>query len=101
MQSGQTTETCRCFFADALCDADSLRCAVNAGIKNFAVCAGFLPTGDGFRYCIGSASVDLRAGAKEINAALSGRGGGQPTMIQGTAHADRETILHFFAAFSA
>ena len=95
---GQQTEKCLCFFADALCDADSLRFAVNDGMQSHAVCAGLLPTGDGYRYCIGSSSVDLRAAAKEINAAISGRGGGQPTMIQGTAHADRETILRFFAS---
>ena len=71
--------------------------AVNAGMERAAVCAGFLPTDNGFRYCIGSRSADLRAAAKEINAALSGRGGGQPSMIQGTVLADRETIFHFFA----
>ena len=97
MQDGQETETCLCFFADVLCDADSLRYAVNDGLISHTLCAGFLATGDGFRYCIGSTSVDLRAAAKEINAALSGKGGGQPSMIQGTAHADWETILQFFA----
>ena len=97
LTNGQHSETTLCFFADALCDADSLRYAVNAGMERAVVCAGFLPTCDGFRYCIGSASVDLRAAAKTLNAALDGRGGGQPTMIQGSAHADKKSILRFFA----
>lgn len=47
---------------------------------------------DGWRYVIGSLRCDLRAGAKAINAAIDGRGGGTPQMIQGSARASRETI---------
>ena len=47
---------------------------------------------DGWRYIIGSLRVDLRAGAKQINAAIDGRGGGTPQMIQGSARAFREKI---------
>ena len=47
---------------------------------------------DGWRYIIGSLRVDLRAGAKTINALIDGRGGGTPQMIQGSAHAFREKI---------
>ena len=46
----------------------------------------------GWRYIIGSRRVDLRAGAKSINAAIDGRGGGTPKMIQGSARAGRAEI---------
>jgi alanyl-tRNA synthetase len=38
----------------------------------------------------------LRALGKELNAALSGRGGGSDAMIQGTLGATREQIEEFF-----
>ena len=46
----------------------------------------------GWRYVIGSLRVDLRAGARRINAAIDGRGGGTPQMIQGSARVGREKI---------
>ena len=85
-----------CFFADNACDMDSLRYAVNLGMKQAELCAGFTPSEDGFRYCIGSVSTDLRAASRTINASLNGRGGGQPTMIQGTVRAKRDEITAFF-----
>ena len=47
---------------------------------------------DGWRYIIGSLHTDLRAGARQINAAIDGRGGGKPQMIQGSARAPRAEI---------
>lgn len=85
-----------CFFADELCDMDALRYAVNLGMERAGVCAGFLPSDGGFRYCIGSKTVDLRKAAKAINAAIGGRGGGQPNMIQGSCTAPRETVSSCF-----
>lgn len=61
------------------------------------VCAAFSGSEKtGFQYVIGSRHVDLRAKAKEINAALEGRGGGAPEMIQGTAKCTRRTIRTYF-----
>ena len=85
-----------CFFAPDGVDMDALRFAVNRGMETAALCAGFCPAETGFRYCIGSGSVDLRAAGRAINAGISGRGGGQPTMIQGTCAADANTIRAFF-----
>ncbi len=47
---------------------------------------------DGWRYIIGSKRLDLRAMSREINAAVQGRGGGTPQMIQGSARAHRAEI---------
>ena len=47
---------------------------------------------DGWRYIVGSRCLDLRAMSREINAAIQGRGGGTPQMIQGSARADRAEI---------
>lgn len=47
---------------------------------------------DGYRYVIGSPTKDMRALAKEFNAAFDGRGGGRPEMVQGTARGEEEKI---------
>ena len=44
----------------------------------------------------GQPDVDLRAQAKAINTALGGKGGGQPTMIQGSVTAGQAAILAYF-----
>lgn len=86
-----------CFFTDESCDMDAVRFAVNLGKERAELCAGFLPADGSYRYCIGSDSVDLRQNSKMINAAIGGRGGGQASMIQGTAAAQRKDIEDFFA----
>lgn len=92
------TEGNVCVFADDA-DGDGLREIVNAGKT---LCSGvfgaFSKTQDGYRYCLGSASVNLSAYAKEFNAALGGRGGGKPEMIQGSVKAAKEEILEFLSA---
>ena len=47
---------------------------------------------EGWRYIIGSKTVDLRKNTKAINAAIEGRGGGSVQMIQGRAAARKENI---------
>lgn len=91
------TEGNLCLF-EADLDAGSLRALANAGMeKCTGICAVF--TGDdqtGYRYVMGSRTVDLRAQAKAINTALGGKGGGQPTMIQGSVTAGQAAILAYF-----
>lgn len=91
------TEGNLCLFEDNL-DADSLRALANAGMETCGgICAVFTGSDrEGYRYVMGSKTVDLRAKTKEINQALSGKGGGQPTMIQGSVTASREAILAYF-----
>ena len=57
-----------------------------------------LSGGDGdYKYVISSSTIDLRALSKDINAALSGRGGGRPEMIQGSFGVTLEEIKEYFA----
>ena len=49
----------------------------------------------GYRYVIGEKGGDLRAFTKELNAALSGRGGGKPFFVQGSVTAGRSEIEAF------
>lgn len=86
-----------CLFEEAL-DANSLRALANAGMEKCSgICAVFTGSDQaGYRYVMGSRTVDLRAQAKAINAALGGKGGGQPTMIQGSVTAGRAAILAYF-----
>lgn len=91
------TEGNLCLFEN---DGDmlSLRNLVNAAkTRCGGICAVF--SGDdesGYKYIISGTSVDLRARAKEINAALSGRGGGSQEMIQGSCSAKRIEIEEYF-----
>ena len=45
---------------------------------------------------LASETIDLRAESKVIHAALGGKGGGQPTMIQGSIPAKRAEIEAYF-----
>ena len=49
-----------------------------------------------FKYAIGEENGDLRQFTKEMNAALSGRGGGKPFFVQGSVKADENEIRAFF-----
>ena len=60
-------------------------------------CAVFAPTADGYAYALGQPGGDLRALVKELNAALSGRGGGKPAFVQGSIQTGEEAIRAFFA----
>ena len=56
-------------------------------------------TGDdtiGYRYILGSKQVNLREVIGDINKALSGKGGGSPTMVQGTMNCKKEQIISYF-----
>ena len=86
---------------DSFDDPDAMRELVNVGMERASgVCAAFSGNDQtGYRYIIGSRNVDLRAAAKDINAALNGRGGGRPTMIQGSCSCGRDQIDAFFDQF--
>lgn len=87
-----------CAFDEDL-DAIALRGLVNGMMTvTDGICGAFCTRPDGgFSYVIGSTSVPLRAKAKEINAALGGKGGGTDEMIQGSVTCSREAIEEYFA----
>ena len=51
---------------------------------------------NGYKYAVTSRSTDVREIGKSLNAALSGRGGGKPDMVQGSVAASREQIEEFW-----
>lgn len=85
-----------CIFDEVL-DEPALRDVVNAAVKKCGGVAAVFSGNDeaGYRYIIGSRTVDLRAKAAEINKALCGRGGGKSEMIQGSCTSDSKTIRNF------
>ncbi len=86
---------------DDLLDEVALRELVNLLTEKCRTAAVFSGSGERWRYIIGSRCVDLRKAARSINAAIGGRGGGSPAMIQGQASADRERIRVFFEKFES
>ena len=79
-------------------DANQLRGVVNAGMMLCTgICAAFSGSDDaGYQYVMGSRSTDLRKASRDINSALSGRGGGKAEMIQGSISAKRCDIEDYF-----
>ena len=59
-------------------------------------CAVFAGTDGAWKYAVGQVDGDLRDLVKQLNAALSGRGGGKPFFAQGSAQATRAQIEAFF-----
>lgn len=75
---------------DAVLHACGGRCACFSG-----------DDGSGYKYAVGQAGGNLRNFVKELNQALSGRGGGKPDFVQGSVRAPRSEIQSFFqGAFS-
>ena len=79
-------------FEDGL-SPDSLRRLCGAVLH---ACGGRCACFSEGRYAIGQAGGDLRGLAKQLNQALSGRGGGKPDFVQGAVQASREEIEAFF-----
>lgn len=89
-----------CIFDDEL-DTDTMRLIANLGKEKaggiFAVLNGNDHTG--YSYILASDSTNLRESAREINSALSGRGGGQEDMIQGFFKETKDKIEEFFKEY--
>ena len=85
-----------CVF-DSTLDDIALRELVNLLMEK---CTGFAAAFSGsdeagYKYIIGSRHIDLRKAARDINAAIGGRGGGRPEMIQGSTSETKEMIQKF------
>lgn len=86
-----------CVFTESF-DAGQLRNVVNAGMELCSgICAAFSGNdNDGWKYIMGSRSIDMGSSAKDINTALNGRGGGRGAMIQGSVAAVETEIRAYF-----
>ena len=73
-------------------DAGKLACAVSETCGGF--CAVFVKTEAGFRYAISGENV--RQLGQNLHAALGGKGGGKPELVQGSIPARQEDIEAFF-----
>lgn len=89
------TEGNVCLFLEEA-DMDAVRTLVNAVAEKCRICAAFAGEEGKYRYIIASRHEDLRVKAKEINAAIAGRGGGSSEMLQGSCAAARADIEAYF-----
>ncbi len=96
----ETTENI-CIFEESS-DIETLRLLANLGKKKTSKSCVVLSGNDasGYSYIIASENVNLRELSKDINTALSGRGGGREDMIQGSFSATKEEIEKYFGDFS-
>ena len=93
------TEGSLCLFDEGM-DALEMRRLLNAAAGKCGRLCGVFSGNDesGYRYVIGRGdpTIDLKPRTKEINAALSARGGGSSEMLQGSCTATRAVIEAFF-----
>ena len=97
-RSAKPVDNALLFFVED-CDREALRSMVNGGLEKCGLCAAFAGGDGAWQYILGSREIDLRANAKAINAAIHGKGGGSPQMIQGSATATRAEIEAFWEGF--
>ena len=94
------TEGSLCLFDEGL-EALEMRRLLNAAAEKCGRLCGVFSGSDedGYRFVIGRGdpAIDLKPRIKEINTALSARGGGSSEMLQGSCTASRAVIEAFFA----
>ncbi len=91
-----------CLFDEGLEAMEMRRLLNGAAPKCGRLCGVFSGNdADGYRFVIGRGdpTLDLRALARDINAALAARGGGSSDMLQGSSSATRAEIERFFSEF--
>lgn len=84
-----------CLFeeTDPVMTREMVNLLLKKGAKMAAVFSG--NEREGYRYVLGSRSLDVRKNGKLLNEAFHGRGGGKPEMAQGTVQGKREEIEAF------
>ena len=84
-----------CLFeeTDPVMTREMVNLLLKKGAKMAAVFSG--NEREGYRYVLGSRSLDVRKNGKLINEAFHGRGGGKPEMVQGNVQGKREEIEAF------
>lgn len=85
-----------CMFDDGV-SADDARVFADMLADKVGIAAVFSGNdADGYKYAVVSRESDVREIGKALNAALSGRGGGKPNMIQGSVAAKKNEIEAFW-----
>ena len=84
-----------CLFeeTDPVMTRELVNLLLKKGAKMAAVFSG--NEREGYRYVLGSRSLDVRENGKLLNEAFHGRGGGKPEMVQGSVQGKREEIEAF------
>ena len=84
-----------CLFeeTDPVMTREMVNLLLKKGAKMAAVFSG--NEREGYRYVLGSRSLDVRENGKLLNEAFHGRGGGKPEIVQGTVQGKREEIEAF------
>lgn len=84
-----------CLFeeTDPVMTRELVNLLLKKGAKMAAVFSG--NEREGYRYVLGSRSLDVRENGKLLNEAFHGRGGGKQEMVQGTVQGKREEIEAF------
>lgn len=84
-----------CLFeeTDPVMTRELVNLLLKKGAKMAAVFSG--NEREGYRYVLGSRSLDVRKNGKLLHEAFHGRGGGKPEMVQGTVQGKREEIEAF------
>lgn len=84
-----------CLFeeTDPVMTREMVNLLLKKGAKMAAVFSG--NEREGYRYVLGSRSLDVRKNGNLLNEAFHGRGGGKPEMVQGTVQGKREEIEAF------
>lgn len=85
-----------CIFEEEL-DNIAARNFVNDAMERCrGICGAFIGTDEsGYRYILGSRTVDMREFAKKLNAQFGGKGGGKPEMVQGSLAGSEGDIRKF------
>lgn len=88
----------KCCMFDDSASADDARIFADMLADKVGIAAVFSGSDEsGYKYAVVSRESDVREIGKALNAALSGRGGGKPNMIQGSVAASKAEIESFWA----
>lgn len=82
-----------CIFEEEM-DNIAVRNFVNDAMeRTTGICGAFVGNDEsGYRYIIGSKTVNMREFSRKLNEAFQGKGGGKPEMVQGSLTGSREAI---------
>lgn len=95
-------DTYVCIFEEEI-DNVAVRNFVNDAMERCSgICGAFVGTDEtGYRYILGSKTVNLRDFSKQLNTAFAGKGGGKPEMVQGSLTGKKEEIEDMIRKYEA